>query len=152
VFGNRVVEPPFECRHEYWWLSRVAAKLGWPRSSPKARQSRDWLREIVAEAKDKDPDFPAYEELSRLGVYRKDPEEYVAFSEEIHDPSGHPFKTPSGKIEIFSTTLYEMDHCPTRFRLFPGTFRRGKGRRSAASQIPAAVHRPAREAAHTLDI
>jgi len=109
VFGNRVVEPPFECRHEYWWLSRVAAKLGLAEKFTEGKTVEDWLREIVAEAKDKDPDFPAYEELSRLGVYRKDPEEYVAFSEEIHDPSGHPFKTPSGKIEIFSTTLYEMD-------------------------------------------
>ena len=110
IFGNKVVEPPFECRHDYWWLSRVAARLGIGEAFTEGKTEEDWLRQIVANARTADPEFPTYEELSRQGVYRKDPEEYVAFEKEIRDPAAHPFKTPSGKVEIFSQTLYDMRH------------------------------------------
>ncbi|MNN51688.1 Dimethyl sulfoxide reductase DmsA precursor [compost metagenome] len=34
----------------------------------------------------------------------------MAFEENIRDPDNHPFPTPSGKIEIFSKRLYDMQH------------------------------------------
>ncbi len=109
VFGNKAVEPPGECRHEYWWVSRVAERLGVGREFTEGKTELDWLRQLVAEARAKDPDIPSYEELSRVGCYRIGPEEYVAFEREIGDPENHPFKTPSGRIEIFSRTLHEMN-------------------------------------------
>jgi anaerobic dimethyl sulfoxide reductase subunit A len=108
VFGNKVAEPPFECRHDYWWLSRVAERLGVGEAFTEGKTEEEWLREIVRHAREADPEFPSYEELSRRGEYRKDPEEYVAFEKEIRDPEAHPFPTPSGKIEIFSKTLWDM--------------------------------------------
>ena len=108
VFGNKVAEPPSECRHDYWWLSRVAERLGVGEAFTEGKTEEEWLRQIVRDARQADPQFPSYEELSEKGVYRKDPEEYVAFEKEIRDPAAHPFPTPSGKIEIFSRTLYNM--------------------------------------------
>ncbi|MGA2260172.1 MAG: DMSO/selenate family reductase complex A subunit [Acidobacteriota bacterium] len=108
IFGNKVVAPPFECKHDYWWLSRVAEKLGLGNQFTEGRTEEDWLKKIITDARKSDPEFPSYEELQRTGVYRQDPLEYVAFEKEIKDPAHHPFKTPSGKIEIFSKTLYDL--------------------------------------------
>jgi anaerobic dimethyl sulfoxide reductase subunit A len=109
VFGNKVVNPPGECKHDYWWLSRVAGKLGLGGKFTEGKTEEDWLKQIIADARKADPDFPAYEELRKTGLYRQDPQEYVAFENEIKDPAKYPFKTPSGKIEIFSKTLHDMN-------------------------------------------
>ena len=108
VFGGKAVEPPGECRHDYWWLSRVAERLGVGEAFTEGKTEEQWLEQIVSQARQADPEFPTYEELRRTGVYRKQPEEYVAFEKEIRDPAAHPFPTPSGKVEIFSRTLYDM--------------------------------------------
>jgi anaerobic dimethyl sulfoxide reductase subunit A len=109
IFGNKVVEPPFECRHDYWWLSRVAEQLGIGEAFTGGKTAEGWLEQIVREAQLEDPDFPSYEQLREQGGYRKDPEKYVAFEKEIRDPERHPFPTPSGKVELFSKTLYDMN-------------------------------------------
>jgi anaerobic dimethyl sulfoxide reductase subunit A len=108
VFGNKVVEPPGECRNEYSWLAQIAQKLGVGEKFTEGKTREDWLKQIVAEAGKATPGFPAYEDLKMEGVYREPPQPYVAFEREINDPAGHPFNTPSGKIEIFSKTLYDM--------------------------------------------
>jgi anaerobic dimethyl sulfoxide reductase subunit A len=108
IFGNKVVEPPGECRHDYWWVSRVAGLLGVGEKFTEGKSEVGWLKQIVAEARAADPEFPGWEELCRTGYYRKDPEEHVAFADEIRDPERHPFPTPSGKVEIFSQALFEM--------------------------------------------
>jgi anaerobic dimethyl sulfoxide reductase subunit A len=108
TFGNKVADPPFECRHDYWWLSRVAERLGVGERFTEGKTEEGWLRQIVDEARAADPEFPAYEELQKTGFYRKPPEEYVAFEKEIRDPAAHPFPTPSGRIEIFSKTLEDL--------------------------------------------
>jgi anaerobic dimethyl sulfoxide reductase subunit A len=108
VFGDKAVEPPFECRHDYWWLSRVAERLGVGPAFTEGKTGEQWLEQLVREAREADPGFPAYEELRERGVYRQDPEEYVAFEKEIRDPAAHPFPTPSGKVEIFSKRLFDM--------------------------------------------
>ena len=47
VFGNKAVDPPGECKHEYWWLSRVAEKLGVGPQFTEGKTEEDWLRQIV---------------------------------------------------------------------------------------------------------
>lgn len=108
VFGNKAVEPPGQCKHEYWWVSRVAERLGVGEQFTEGKSEEDWLRQLVAEARAQDSDIPSYEELSRIGYFRKGPEEHVAFQNEINDPRNHPFKTPTGKIEIFSERLHAL--------------------------------------------
>ncbi len=110
VFGNKAVEPPGECRHDYWWISRVAERLGVGAEFTEGKTEEDWLKQLIAEARAQDPCFPTYDELSRTGLYRHAPEEHVAFTKEIADPEAHPFPTPSGKIEIFSPRLHAMNH------------------------------------------
>jgi anaerobic dimethyl sulfoxide reductase subunit A len=108
IFGNKAVDPPGECKNEYWWLSRVAYKLGIGDAFTLGKSREDWLKDGIAEVRRNSPDFPDYATLQKTGLFRKPPEPYVAFEKEIRDPVAHPFKTPSGKIEIFSKTLYDM--------------------------------------------
>lgn len=110
VVGGKAVEPPGECRHAYWWLSRVAEKLGVGEAFTEGKEAEDWVREIVGKAQVDNPGFPTWEELKKTGVYKEEVEDYVAFAKEINDPEKYPFQTPSGKIEIFSRTLYEMNN------------------------------------------
>lgn len=108
IFGSKALDPPYECKNEYEWLGRVAYQLGVGDQYTEGSTREDWLKRIIDEARAKDPAFPQYEELKAAGLYRKDPFPYVAFEREIKDPENHPFKTPSGKIELFSKTLYDM--------------------------------------------
>jgi anaerobic dimethyl sulfoxide reductase subunit A len=49
----------------------------------------------------------SWEEFKKRGVYKFElPEPHVAFRDQIED--GEPFETPSGKIEILSTTLAQV--------------------------------------------
>jgi anaerobic dimethyl sulfoxide reductase subunit A len=57
------------------------------------------------------PDLPSLETFieQNLGAYSKPvTQPAVAFADFRLDPQKHPLKTPSGKIEIFSKTLYDM--------------------------------------------
>lgn len=58
----------------------------------------------------KDPQLPSYEELKKMGIYkRKDPNgHFVAYKKFREDPQANPLKTPSGKIEIYSSRLAEI--------------------------------------------
>ncbi|HEX6879559.1 MAG TPA: molybdopterin dinucleotide binding domain-containing protein, partial [Terriglobales bacterium] len=107
IFGNKVLEPPPECKNEYWWLSQVAEHLGVGEQFTEGKSYDQWLEQILKNAHSRDPRIPSFGEMRDLGLFREDPEEYTAFAREIEDPGGHPFPTPSGKIEIFSSRLYE---------------------------------------------
>jgi Tat-targeted selenate reductase subunit YnfE len=51
--------------------------------------------------------LPSYDDLKKMGIYkRKDPAgHYVAYKKFRDDPQANPLKTPSGKIEIYSSRL-----------------------------------------------
>jgi anaerobic dimethyl sulfoxide reductase subunit A len=60
---------------------------------------------------DATPDFPDQKQFRQKGVHRVELNEpWVAFKSQIEDPQGHPFATPSGKIEIYSHKIERMNH------------------------------------------
>jgi anaerobic dimethyl sulfoxide reductase subunit A len=98
IFMNKAVEPAGECRNDVDICADLAARLGITGYNDKTEEA--WLRELSAPAID---DFDAFRThgLARLPA----PEDAVAFAAQIRDPERHPFSTPSGKIEIYSTRL-----------------------------------------------
>ena len=73
----------------------------------------EYLREFWDAAKNFTHTAPLldYDALKSKGVHKialKEPA--IAFKEQIEDPTGHPFPTPSGKIEIYSRRLAEMNN------------------------------------------
>jgi anaerobic dimethyl sulfoxide reductase subunit A len=61
-------------------------------------------------------DIPDYDEFEKKGIHKFELDEpWIAFKKQIEDPSNNPFPTPSGKIEIYSQTLAEMDFANSQY-------------------------------------
>ncbi|HCD8361592.1 TPA: molybdopterin-dependent oxidoreductase [Klebsiella quasipneumoniae] len=112
IFIQPATSAKFERKPIYWILSEVAKRLGddvYQRFT-EGRTQAQWLQHLYAKMVAKDPALPAYDELKRMGIYkRKDPNgHFVAYRDFRRDPEAHPLKTPSGKIEIYSSRLAEI--------------------------------------------
>lgn len=108
---NRVIRPLFGCRFEFDWLKETAARLGLYDDFIDGKpEVSDWLKANYAYIREREPELPDYETFSREGGWQfKEQIKAVGFEQEIKDPANHPFPTPSGKIEIFSKRLYDLD-------------------------------------------
>ncbi len=98
IFMKQAIAPMGECRNDMDIFADLAARVGI--ADYNDRSEMDWLRDLTKDAVD---DF---QQFAEKGVARfAPPEDAVAFAKQIRDPERHPFNTPSGKIELYSTTL-----------------------------------------------
>jgi len=106
-FSNAVVSPVGESRFEFEWLREVAENLGVAEAfSCGHKDYREWLRDIYEDYRS--GDMPGFEEFKKEGIYIfKDAPKVIAF--EAERKGEKPFKTPSGKVEIYSPTLEAME-------------------------------------------
>ena len=103
-YMNKAIEPLYECKSHLEIATELAARMGISDFSDKTED--EWLRNIA-----EDMGIPDYDEFKQKGIYRlKLSEPYVAFKKEVEDPANNPFPTPSGKIEIYSQELADMNH------------------------------------------
>jgi anaerobic dimethyl sulfoxide reductase subunit A len=111
VFGDKTIDPLFECRDEYDVFAEVADKLGLKEKFTDGKTILDLVKESVERTRNElTPDFPSFEEFRRNGVHHfKYIEPLIGFKEQIDDLEKHPFETPSGKIELFSKALWDMN-------------------------------------------
>lgn len=110
LYTSKAVDTVFECRNGYDWITDLAERLGLKEKFTEGKTLEQWMRYLVEETAKKNPGFPTYEEFKEKGVYHwQHPESAIAFKKQIEDPKNNPFPTPSGKIEIFSTRLWEMN-------------------------------------------
>lgn len=112
IFIQPATAPKFERKPIYWMMSEVAKRLGGDvhQAFTEGRTQREWLQYLYAKMLAEDPALPAYEALREMGIYkRKDPAgHFVAYKKFREDPQGNPLKTPSGKIEIYSSKLADI--------------------------------------------
>lgn len=102
-FMNKVIEPLYESKSNFEIAVALAARMGLSDFSNKTEE--EWLRDIVGHST-----VPDYDEFKKQGCYKiKFPEPYVAFKEQIEDPDKCTFPTPSGKIEIYSQQLADIN-------------------------------------------
>lgn len=109
--NNQVIKPLFECRFEWEWLKEIAKKLGYYELFVDGcPDMADWLKGVYHKLAQLEPELPDYESFSCEGGYRyQKPIKYIAFHKQIKEPEQYKFDTPSGKIEIFSKKLYQMN-------------------------------------------
>lgn len=109
-FGNKVIEPLYECRFEYEWLSEVADRLGLREAFTQGRTQEEWLDHMLEECRRMEPEVPDKDTLKQAGIWHFPAREpYIAFEEQIKDPDHHPFPTGSGKIELYSPVIEELE-------------------------------------------
>ena len=109
IYGSPVYEPKFERRGIYEVCSAIAEKLGVGDEFTDGGKTReDWLRQILAESREKYLEIPDWDEGMAQGVWKRTPEPTISLKAFIEDPEANPLKTPSGKIEIYSETLAEF--------------------------------------------
>jgi len=112
IFLQPVTAPKFERKPIYWIMSEVAKRLGLDvyQQFTEGRTQEEWLKLLYAKMLEKDPQLPSYDALKEMGIYkRKDPNgHFVAYKQFRDDPQANPLKTPSGKIEIYSSQLAKI--------------------------------------------
>jgi anaerobic dimethyl sulfoxide reductase subunit A len=102
-FMNKVIDPLYESKSHLEIAAELAQRLGI--SGYGDKEDEAWLREITKAA-----DF-AYDEFKKEGIQKvRLSEPYVAFKEEVEDPKGSSFWTTSGKIEIYSQRIADMNN------------------------------------------
>ena len=98
IFMRQAIEPMYECRNDIDIFADLARRVGIEGYNDKTEA--EWLREFT---RDSIADFDSFAEQ---GVARfPPPRDAFAFAAQIQDPENHKFNTPSGKIEVYSTTL-----------------------------------------------
>lgn len=113
-FNNQVIEPLYEGRFEYDWLSEVAEKIGLGPQFTEGRTLGQWLEWCYEDLRRKEPELPDYETFKKAGIWRyQNTPVRIAFADQRRDIDHHPFPTPSGKVELFSPKIWQ-----TRFREF----------------------------------
>jgi anaerobic dimethyl sulfoxide reductase subunit A len=113
ILMPKIVEPPFETKSDYQICAEIAERLSLFDVYTEGRSERDWVAwGIETYRKTRFPDIPRLDEFERsnIGVYSVPvTKPAVAFTEFRKDPEKNPLPTPSGKIEIFSKRLDDMN-------------------------------------------
>ncbi len=105
-YGHRekAIESIGESKSMFEIATGLAAKLGISDFSKKTEE--EWLRDAVKgidEIKD-------YDTFKKEGIQRVKQGSVIAFNKQINDPEKYPFRTPSGKVEIYSESLANMEN------------------------------------------
>ncbi len=110
-FNNQVIDPLYEGRFEYDWLSELAERLGLGAAFTEGRTAGEWLEYIYNCLRQREPELPEYGQFKEAGIYRyRNNPPVIAFERESRDPDQFPFPTASGRIEIFSKKVYETEY------------------------------------------
>ncbi len=122
ILQPKLVEPPGECKSDYQICAEIAARLGIGEAYTEGRDEKAWVEYCLSVFRSsRFPDLPTLAEflISNIGAYSNPvTQPAIAFSDFRADPLAHPLNTPSGKIEIFSTQLYDR-HNPAEIPPIP---------------------------------
>ena len=85
----------------------MAEKIGLGQEFSQGRTASQWLEAIYEDLRISEPELPDFKTLKEAGIYRyRNNPAVVAFEKQRQNPESYPFPTPSGKVEIFSETVF----------------------------------------------
>ncbi|NCB41124.1 MAG: dimethyl sulfoxide reductase [Clostridia bacterium] len=109
LFNQKCIEALFGSRFEYDWISDVSKELGCHAAfTDNKRTAFEWIQELYCKTKEIEPELPEFSVFMENGGFAFEKgENIVAFKDIVEN--GGQFSTPSGKIEIFAKSLYDMN-------------------------------------------
>lgn len=111
IVADKVIEPLFDTKTIYEMMTEIAKRLGVEQQFTEGKTQEDWVRQVVEDSQPEVPGLPDFASLREMGVWKvKSPDASgnIGLKSFRADPVANPLKTPSGKIEIFSSQLWEM--------------------------------------------
>ncbi len=112
IIMPKIAEPPYETKSDYQIGAELAERLKLKEDYTQGRSEYQWIEWALERYRNtRFPDIPSLDKLHEMnrGVYSTPvTEPKVAFTEFRKDPEKHPLNTPSGKIELFSKRLFDM--------------------------------------------
>jgi biotin/methionine sulfoxide reductase len=117
---KRAMAPHAEARDDHEIFAGLADRLGAGAAFTEGLSPQQWLvrmyRENAERVERLGITLPPFDELWNRGLVDLSPHDqpHIMHEHFRRDPGGHPLKTPSGKIEIFSAQIaaYGLDDCP----------------------------------------
>jgi anaerobic dimethyl sulfoxide reductase subunit A len=114
ILQPKLVEPPGESKSDYRICADLAERLGIREAFTENRDEKDWVEWCLNVFRStRFPELPTLDEFieKNLGAYSNPvTKPKIAFADFRADPQKYPLNMPSGKIEIFSKKLYDMDN------------------------------------------
>jgi biotin/methionine sulfoxide reductase len=111
---RRALEPLGAARDDHAILAGLARRLGFAEAFTEGRTPMQWLRHLYDGWRP--ADAPTFDEFWAAGEHRlpAGPERFTLFERFRADPDAHPLRTPSGRIELFSSTVDSFGYadCP----------------------------------------
>lgn len=117
VVGGPAQEAPGECRTSYDVCADIADKFGKKDAFTEGRTQEEWIKYLYEEGAKADADMPSWDDINKQGIYKRALEPAIGLEAFRTDPVKNPLKTPSGKIEIYSEKLAELN---STWELEPG--------------------------------
>ena len=119
LFASKQAIPPVGgARNDYEIFSGLAARLGVGEEFSEGRTAGQWVRHLYEKLRRREPGAPDFDQFWRTGWLDRrhggDQPKQVLLEDFREDPDRHPLGTPSGRIELYSSTIaaFGYDDCP----------------------------------------
>ena len=115
---TKAIEPWAEARADSAVYAALAERLGFGHDFTEGRTADEWVRHLYDEFAAANDYAPSYEEFRRVGhvehgMAEMGTTDQVFLADFRADPNAAPLTTPSGRLELFSTTIdgFGYDDC-----------------------------------------
>ena len=118
VFAMHQVVTPFaSAKNDYDIFRGISAELGIEEEFTEGRDEMEWIHHLYEVTAEHNPDMPAFDTFWKASGKFTLPvpqQARIVLSEFRTDPKANPLPTPSGKIEIYSSTIEKFRYadCP----------------------------------------
>lgn len=118
------IEPVGQARDDYEIFAGLASRLDVGDRFTEGRTAREWVKHLYDTFHDQFPEYPTFDEFVAAGYVQhpETPEALVVLFDAFRaDPDANPLPTPSGKIELYSSTIagFGYDDCPPHPTFLP---------------------------------